>query len=73
MWTLLKPILMHVFYELFCAYCFNMYIAVLSIKHVGFVTEFKMTRRKVNDLVEGIVLGLLRQKMSYRKIVRKIK
>ena len=32
-----------------------------------------MVRRKTNDVVEGIVLGLLKLNMSYRKIVKQVK
>lgn len=32
-----------------------------------------MVRPKINDLVEGIILGLLKQKMSYRNIVKQVK
>ena len=32
-----------------------------------------MVRRKTDDVVEGIVMGLLKQNMSYRKIVKTVK
>ena len=32
-----------------------------------------MTRRKTDDVVDGIVMGLLKQNMSYRKIVKTVK
>ena len=32
-----------------------------------------MVRRKTDDVVEGIVNGLLKQNMSYRKIVKTVK
>ena len=32
-----------------------------------------MVRLKTDDVVEGIVMGLLKQNMSYRKIVKTVK
>ena len=32
-----------------------------------------MIRRKTDDVVEGIVMGLLKQNMSYRKIINTVK
>ena len=46
---------------------------MLSTMYNSFVSNFSMTRRRISDLVEGIVLGLLRKKMSYRKIVAELK
>ena len=39
----------------------------------SFISTFTMVRSQINDLDEGIVSGLLKQSISYRKIVKQVK
>ena len=50
-----------------------MCIRVLCTRPESLCSIFKMVRMKIDDFIEGLVLGLLRQNLSYRKIVKQVK